>query len=145
MTTPYLNSNEHVVWEGSPSQWTNAGIFLFGALFCWALIPILIAIWYWLVVKNTRYILTNERLFSLKGVLNKRVEELELYRVKDYSQVQPLLMRLVGIGTLTVITSDRTDKYIKILGIVDTSKVQGMLREYTERRKISRSVREIDY
>lgn len=145
MSTPHLNSNEKIVWQGTPSQWNNAGTFLLCGLLCWTLIPLIVAFWYWLVVKNTRFVLTNERLFNYRGVLNKRADELELYRIKDFSQSKSLLMRMVGLGTVTVITSDRTNKSLCLQGITEPDKVQGLLREHTERRRVKRGVRELDY
>jgi len=142
--TPYLNSGEQIVWQGTPSQWNNAGTFLLCGLFCWALLPLLMAFWYWLVVKNTRFVITNERLFSYRGVVTKRVDELELYRIKDLSQSKNLLMQMVGLGSVTVITSDKTDKSLCLLGIKEPDKVQALLREHTERRNVQRGVREIN-
>lgn len=142
--TPYLKSDEHIVWQGSPSQWNNAGTFLLCGFFCWALFPLLMAFWYWLVVKNTRFVITNERLFSYRGVVTKRVDELELYRIKDLSQSKSLLMQMVGLGSVTVITSDKTDQSLCLLGIEEPDKVQALLREHTERRNVQRGVREIN-
>lgn len=144
MTLAQLNNNEQVVWEGTPSQWTNFAPFFVCTLFCWLGIPLLIILWRWLVVKNTKYVLTNERLFTYRGVLNKHVDELELYRVKDYAQFRPLLMRLVGLGCVSVVTSDRTHSVVNLNGIKDAGTVQGLLRNHVEACRQRRGVRELD-
>ena len=144
MATAHLNANESIVWEGRPSQWNNAGTFLGAILFFWLVFPMLMALWKWLVVKNTRYVLTNQRLFTYRGVLNQHTDELELYRVKDYSQFKPLLMRMAGLGIVTLITSDRTSPTVSLSGIAEADKVQGMIRNESEACRIRRGVREID-
>src|SRR5689334_25396781 len=83
---------EKPVWNGSPSQLLNFPVFLVCGLTFWLVFPVLIAIWKWLVVKNIRYELTTERLRVRYGVLNKALDELELYRVRDYKLEQPLVL-----------------------------------------------------
>jgi uncharacterized membrane protein YdbT with pleckstrin-like domain len=144
MSTAPQNTNEQLVWEGRPSQWNNAGAFFAAGLFFWLVFPVLIALWKWLVIKNTRYVLTDQRLFTYRGVLNKHTDELELYRIKDYAQFKPLLMRMVGLGIVTLITSDRTTPTVSLKGILEADKVQGMIRDQTEASRIRRGVREID-
>jgi len=55
---------------------------------------------------NTRYTLTDERLKITSGLLTKKVDEIELFRIKDTKVTQTFLNRLVGIGTISVISSD---------------------------------------
>ena len=73
------NPSEHEVWQGAPSQWQNLGWWLSCAL----ILPIPYALWRWLVVRNTRYVLTDQRLKSSRGVFNRVTDDLELYRIKD--------------------------------------------------------------
>ena len=64
-------SEEKEVWFGNPSQAVNLGTFIFMGLFFWLVIPLLVILWKWLVIKNTKYELTTERLRTRHGVLNK--------------------------------------------------------------------------
>ena len=57
---------------------------------------------------STRYTLTNERLKVTEGLLSKSVDEIELFRIKDTKVRQSFLNRIVGIGHIDVISSDRT-------------------------------------
>lgn len=139
-----MNSQEKTVWVGHPSQWINLGWFIFGAVFFFLGIPMLIALWKWLVVRSTRYELTTERLLMTEGVLNKRVDELELYRVKDYSQFNPLLLRIVGLGNVTINTSDRSHPFVSIEAIADAAELQRLLRTHSEICRSKKGVRELD-
>src|SRR5688572_33477212 len=101
-----MEQTEQHVWAGSPSQVLNVPVYLVCALLCWLIVPIFYAIWKWLVLKNIRYELTTERLKLREGVLNKRLDEIELYRVRDYSLEQPLVLRLFGLSNITLRTAD---------------------------------------
>ena len=89
-------TNEEIVWSGSPSQVLNLPTFIVCTLFCWLVVPIFIAIWKWLVLRNIRYELTTERLKVSQGVFNKLLDEVELYRVRDYRLEKPFWLRING-------------------------------------------------
>src|SRR5262245_56167885 len=95
---PGDTTTDEVVWSGSPSQIVNLPAFVVCFLLCWLLVPIFVAFWKWLVVRNTRYELTTERLKLREGVLNKVFNEVELYRVRDYRAEQPWYLRPFSLG-----------------------------------------------
>ncbi|PAA33108.1 hypothetical protein CJU79_23045 [Pseudomonas fragi] len=133
---------DNIIWSGRPSQWLNFKWFLACALLFWLVVPIIVAWWRWLVIRNTRYELTTQRLFTYHGVLNKEIDELELYRVKDFSQKSPFFLRLVGLGVVQVETTDRTDPSVTINGIKDASEVRQLLRTNVEACRRKTNVRE---
>ena len=71
-------SSETILWEGAPSSWQN---------FWWwiSIIGIPVAIWKHVLLKTTRITLTNQRLKVRSGLLNRKMEEIDLYRVKFWS------------------------------------------------------------
>jgi uncharacterized membrane protein YdbT with pleckstrin-like domain len=74
-----------------------------GGLAVLALVYLLAVIW---VVKTTQYEVTSERIRIRRGILTKRTDELELYRANDTSLIEPLLLRLFGLGTIEVRTME---------------------------------------
>ena len=56
----------------------------------------------------TRYQLSEDRLFLSQGFLNIKDDEVLLYRVRDIDTRRNLWQRLFGVGTVTVLSSDRT-------------------------------------
>ena len=61
-----------------------------------------------LELKTTSYTFTSQRLRYARGILHRRRDQLELARIRDLSTSRPLLQRMLGIGTLTLDTVDRT-------------------------------------
>ena len=80
---------EQVIWSGSPSQIKNIGIYIFCGLMLLTvyLIPvaIILAGYHYLNVKNTKITITDQRIKVSEGVFTKRINDLELYRVRDIS------------------------------------------------------------
>ena len=65
-------------------------------------------------ISFTRYILTDSKLITRVGLLNLREDEIELYRVYDKSMKLPFGQRIVGCGTITLLSKD-SDTPSKVL------------------------------
>jgi uncharacterized membrane protein YdbT with pleckstrin-like domain len=141
---PPSTSTEQAVWAGSPSQLLNFPVFLVCVLLCWLVIPIFVALWKWLVVRNMRYELTSERLRVRTGVLNKELEETELYRVRDYKLEQPLALRLFSLGNITVTSTDISQPVVTLHAIRNSEAVREQIRHYVEDCRTKKRVRAID-
>lgn len=131
---------EAFVWEGRPSQWTNILPFLS----CLLLLPIPWAVYRWIATRCTTYSFSNQRLRLKTGILNRKIDDLELYRVKDSTIHQPLLQRLVGLGTIELVTSDATTPRVWLRAIERPIEVHDLLRAQVERLRRERGVRELD-
>jgi uncharacterized membrane protein YdbT with pleckstrin-like domain len=132
--------SEHEVWSGAPSQWQNLGWWLS----CVLVLPIPFALWQWLVVRNTRYVLTDQRLKSSRGVFNRITDDLELYRIKDTRFEQSVWQRVVGIGDIELNTSDTTTPLVRLKNIHGADQVRDTLRGLVEKRRDAKRVRELD-
>ena len=99
---------KNTIWTGSPSQVSNMGTFILMGLLFWLVIPVFVIAWKWLVTRNIRYELTSQRLRMRSGVFNKKLEEIELYRVRDYRLDQPFFLRLFSLGNIILESSDTT-------------------------------------
>ena len=132
--------SEQEIWTGSPSQWQNLGWLLA----CLLVVPIPFALWRWLVVRNMRYRLTDQRLKSTHGVFNRVTDDLELYRVKDTRFAQTFWQRMVGIGDIELSTSDATTPMVRLANIANAEPVRDTLRGLVEKRRDAKRVRELD-
>lgn len=139
-----MESSEQVVWTGSPSQLVNAPTFIVCGLLVWLVVPVFIALWKWLVVRNIRYSLTSERLKIRQGVLNKQFDELELYRVRDYRLEQPFWLRLFSLGNIIIRTTDTSHPQIVLRAIHDGESVLERVRHNVESCRAKKNVRALD-
>jgi uncharacterized membrane protein YdbT with pleckstrin-like domain len=139
-----MSDPETLIWEGHPSQWSNFPTFLLCTLFCVLVIPIFIAFARWLQTRCFDYRITTERIVIKRGVFSKRTDELELYRVKDTTLVEPFWLRLVSLGHIDLTTSDRTTPYLRITAVPEASRLREELRRNVERMRVQKGVRETD-
>ncbi|MDB6080511.1 MAG: rane-flanked domain [Akkermansiaceae bacterium] len=155
-----MNVSEEVLWKGSPSQVLNlgkylitliliagfvAGGFFFPPVWFGAILPVLWMIWEYLKVRCHVYELTSERLRSYRGVLNQKMDDVELYRVKDTSIERPFWYRMSGLSTLMIETSDRVQPHIEIKAVRGGMELREQIRHQVERLRDSKRVREVDF
>ena len=91
---------------------------------------------------NTRYTLTDERLKITSGLLTKKIDEIELFRIKDTKVTQTFLERLVGIGTISVISSDETENVI-ISYLPNSINRREEIRDYSNKSREKKGIRTI--
>lgn len=89
----------------------------------------------------TRYSMTEDRLFFSVGFLNIRDEEILLYRVRDINTSRTLGQRLFGVGTVTVLSSDKSMPTMVMKNIKNPMAVKELIHEQVEEMKIRRRVR----
>jgi uncharacterized membrane protein YdbT with pleckstrin-like domain len=130
----------NLLWEEKPSPLMHLGLYLS----CIFLLPLPFALGKYLVTRTTSYQLTADRLVCQQGVFHRTLDEVELYRIKDYTIVAPLLYRWLGIADLVLVTSDKTHPTLVLQGITDAYLVKELIRKQVEELRIQKGVREID-
>jgi hypothetical protein len=60
-------------------------------------------------LKATRYEVSADRIEWSRGLLDRKVDNLDMFRVVDLKLRRNLLDCIVGVGTVSVITTDKTD------------------------------------
>ena len=89
----------------------------------------------------TRYALSEDRLFLKRGFLNVHQDEIVLYRVRDLRVSQTLWQRVFGVGTVTVISTDKSIPELALKNIRQPNDVKELIHEYVEKMKIARRMR----
>ena len=89
----------------------------------------------------TRYALSEDRLFLSVGFFSIRDDELLLYRVRDITTGRSLWQRLFGVGTITVVSSDKSQPTLVLKNIKKPLMVKELLHERVEEMKLKRRVR----
>ena len=89
----------------------------------------------------TRYCLSDDRLFISEGFLNLKDDEILLYRVRDIDTKRTLWQRLFGVGTITVMSSDKSLPNLVLKNVKDPVFVKELIHRQVEEMKIKRRVR----
>ena len=153
---------ETVLWRGSPSQWTNLGTYLFAlvvagfVIAAWDLtkagplvlvalaFPVLLIVVRWLKTGSEVYEITTERIRFSTGIFSRRTSELELYRVRDYTVVEPFALRLIGRGDIVIESADRSTPEFVIHAVPRVNALKDQIRTHTERMRQRRGVRDLE-
>lgn len=97
--------------------------------------------WLGMPITFTRYALSEDRLFVSVGFLNIKDDEILLYRVRDIDTQRSLWQRIFGVGTVTVVSSDKTMPNLVMKNVKDPVFVKELLHKQVEEMKIRRRVR----
>jgi membrane protein YdbS with pleckstrin-like domain len=155
---------EETLWEGrfSPKamigSWIGMGIvdlLLFivaiylmtqGHSYWWIPIVIAVLIDFFVVVRyllkriGIRYRLSNHRFFHEEGILNRKVNPIDLITINDVAFEQGPIERMMGIGRIKIMSTDTSDPVLSVEGIEDVQNVATMIdktrREEMMRRRV---------
>ena len=75
----------------------------------------------------------------------EQIDELEIYRIKDSRVQQPLFLRIFGLGTVQLETSDRSNPEVRLHAIRDPRGLREQIRKYVEIQRDRKRVREVDF
>jgi uncharacterized membrane protein YdbT with pleckstrin-like domain len=116
--------------------------YLLGGLAAAAFIHMLIII---MLVKATQYEVTSERIRIRRGIMTKRTDELELYRANDTSLIEPMTMRMFGLGTIEVRTMDASSPTVFLEAVHGARKLREDLRKCIEQCRERKGVRVAEF
>jgi membrane protein YdbS with pleckstrin-like domain len=163
-----VSATEEVeLWRGHPSQVLNLQTYLFwGILLVVALVAALLlagsapwsllifvvvalagltqCVWAWLHLRAIEYVITTQRVRVISGLFSKDVQEIELFRVKDTAARQSFLLRLFGLGTITVLSGDESHPRLVLSAVPGALEMRERLRQEVMSLRQRFGVRELD-
>lgn len=139
-STAEITSSEEIIWSEKASMLD----FIVNP-FHWIFTIFTLGLYFVLVYLSrlyTRYTLTSERLKVTSGLLAKNVDEVELFRVQDSKVHQSFLDRLVGLGTISVQSADKTGTIV-MRKIPKAQERRETLRTLSNKARDERGVRTV--
>lgn len=83
----------------------------------------------------TVYTLREDKLCISSGVLSKKIEEIRLYRMKDFTVYRTILQRIFGLGTIHICSADSTTPELDIINIRDVEKIKDLISDQVEKAR----------
>lgn len=140
---------EKMIHQTSPSQIVNLKHFVLAGLLAagvivlsfilsnplilvFLLVPAVYAWWKWLLVKTSRFTLTDQRIIISKGVFTKNTNETELYRIRDTSIEEPFFYRMFGVGNIMVYSTDDAEGTLQFKAFPKPHWIKDQIRNYAE-------------
>lgn len=89
----------------------------------------------------TRYMMSEDRLFTSVGFFTLKDDEILLYRVRDIDTNRTFWQRLFGVGTINIISSDKTMPNLVLKNVKRPIQVKELIHKQVEEMKLRRRVR----
>jgi uncharacterized membrane protein YdbT with pleckstrin-like domain len=78
--------------------------------------------WYRLLyIRSFQYLITKEYIRLTRGIFFKRIDQLEMFRVKDYIITQSFILQLLKLMYLTLKSTDPENPMIQFQGISEST------------------------
>jgi membrane protein YdbS with pleckstrin-like domain len=165
---------EQVYYEGSPMLrgelangwlWVLLGLAVFaGAVFYWitgsdaagnrpfpwwvlliaVAVGLLLILIPYIKTKTVSYKITNYRIDIEQGLVARKIDTLELWHVDDIQMTQGVLERVVGVGTLTVMSDDQSTPRLPLRGLPNPKPLFDSLKQRVIAVKRQRGVLKMD-
>jgi len=107
------------------SRITKFGWWITAAAVVWQIIMFLIVM---VRLQSTIYTITNQRVMIERGMLSKSLNEIDLRYIDDTQFFQSVAGRLLGIGNVTLISSDKAFPTTVLQGIYRPREIREMIR-----------------
>ena len=134
-------------FRASTGRWLVGSLAGLGTLLlCLVGVGLVIIAIRWFQNIATQYELTDQRLIIRTGILNKKIDEIELYRVKDVTVAYSLINQWADIGAITISSSDPTTQggSIVLRDIPRARTIREEMRTLVDAARQARRVRELD-
>lgn len=90
-----------------------------------------------------KWVIGDDTICRIEGVLSKRTDYVELYRVVDYQENQTFLQKMFNVKTVTVISTDKSDAILEMYGVSDSIDLVRIIRDRVEKSKKEKRIYEI--
>lgn len=108
-----------------------------------ALLLLVILAYRLIYLRRMLYRIGRELLVSQYGILRRKVDYMELYRIVDYREHQGLLQQLFGLKTVSILSMDRSTPRLDIIGVRRRNDIVPLIRERVEYNKRRKGIYEI--
>lgn len=126
--------------------WRNNSVDGGPPLWLWILVPIGLALIFFpmIWVKRHRFKITNYRIDYEYGLVTTNIETLELWHVDDISLRQGLLDKIFGVGSIHIISDDRSTPKLELRSVSNPRALYESLKQRVIAVKRQRGVIKMD-
>jgi len=114
--------------------------FVVAAVILWRAVGVVVAL---MRVRSTHYTVTNQRVIVESGIAEKTVEDIDLRYIDETHFRQRIIERMLGIGNVTIVSSDKVAPQFVLRGIPDPRALRELIRarsyEVSQRQLFTRA------
>ena len=91
-------------------------------------------------ISFTRYEVTADRLIKRHGFFKTTTDELLIYRIMDIRLVRGLWQKIFGVGTVTLLSTDKSTPSLDLKNIKKSDDVRRFLSKLIEEQRVAKGV-----
>lgn len=114
--------------------------YVAAALILWRAVGVVIAL---MRIRSTLYTVTNQRVVIESGIAEKTVEDIDLRYIDETHFRQRIVERMLGIGNVTIVSSDKVAPQFVLRGVSDPRALRELIRarsyEVSQRQLFTRA------
>ena len=105
--TSYINQilidGEQVIYQARLSMWSQSVLVLVGIVLLPAFgVGLILLLWAWLICRTTELAITNKRIISKSGIIQRTIMELRLDKIESIKVDQGIMGRILNFGSITI-------------------------------------------
>lgn len=140
---------DNLIFKTGPSTLTLIGwvILFIGMVFTIppvAILPLIALIYKWVEIKCWGYNLNEMTISEKKGIFNTSLQEIHYYRIKSITVDQPFFLRIFGLSTITIMTTDPSTPLMTLYAVEYGEEIRGAIKEETVRWRKEMKVRNFE-
>ena len=132
---PAVVGEEKTIFEGRPAALDSLGRWILAILTLG-----IAAILWWFSAVAMHLRVTDQRIILRLGILSRKTDYLELYRVTDLQVQEPLFQRMLGYGRIVITSTDRDQPQLVLRGIKEPTQLADKVRACVEEQKRRRRI-----
>jgi membrane protein YdbS with pleckstrin-like domain len=128
-------------YRGTVWTWIIISILTLGIL-----LPVAVMVFIYLAIKlsTQEFKITTQTLDTRFGLLIKKHNTMDIWRIKDIQLRQGIFDRKFGTGTILVVSIDRTDGVLRMQGLPSAKQIYERLKDASFKRRAERKVTSIE-
>jgi len=125
----YISDFSDGRFEFTNSQSTTFGDYRIIAAVVVGILAVLFFVLKVIIIKSTAYEVTADRIEWERGLLNRKIDNVDMFRVVDLKLHRSILDCMIGIGTVTLFTKDETDPEFELYKVRNPRKIFDILKK----------------
>lgn len=93
-----------------------------------------------LPISFTKYSVDEDRLYVQTGLLKTEINEVLLYRILDIKSTRSFGQKLVGVGTISLICADQSNRELELKNIKNPMELHKFLSEIIEQERQEKGI-----
>jgi membrane protein YdbS with pleckstrin-like domain len=140
-----VDKNAEVIrFDGSPSHSAYFGEYVLYGLLSLLVIGLPFLIHRILKTKSEKWRISSRRVQRQTGIVSTQIGSIELWRVRDIQYQQTFMERILGVGTILLLSTDASDPVLSLRGLPEPLALYEWLKSQIETARREHRVMTVD-